>query len=78
METNVTGLLRNFREVRKAAFAGQKVIIHTRDGNLILQKEEPEGQPGSLLGAMKGELRLVDDYDPEESPFDFSDWKPEL
>ena len=36
MHINVSGLLRNFARVRRAALAGETVVIATRDGNLVL------------------------------------------
>lgn len=39
MRTNVSGLLRNFASVRRAALAGRRVVVTTRDGNLVLMAE---------------------------------------
>ena len=39
MRTNVSGLLRNFASVRRAALAGRRVVVTTRDGNLVLTAE---------------------------------------
>jgi len=39
MHVNVSGLLRNFARVRRAALAGEAVVIATRDGNLVLSAQ---------------------------------------
>ena len=46
MDINVSGLLRNFARVRRAALAGETVVIATRDGNLVLA-----AQPDPRRGA---------------------------
>ena len=45
MHINVSGLLRDFARVRRAALAGETVVIATRDGNLVLaaQPDVPRG-----------------------------------
>lgn len=45
MRTNVSTLLREFPRVRRAALAGETVIIETREGNLVLTAEVAEKQP---------------------------------
>lgn len=55
MRTNVSGLLRNFASVRRAALAGKRVVVTTRDGNLVLMaephaEEPPHGPPAALPG----------------------------
>ena len=49
MHVNVSGLLRNFAKVRRAALAGETVVITTREGNLVLAAQPQVGDP--LLGA---------------------------
>ena len=50
MHINVSGLLRNFASVRRAALAGETVVIATRDGNLVLAAQ-PEPPSGAVEGA---------------------------
>ena len=45
MQINVSGLLRNFARVRRAALAGETVVIATRDGNLVLARQTQVGDP---------------------------------
>ena len=45
MHINVSGLLRNFAKVRRAALAGETVVIATRDGNLVLAAQSRGGDP---------------------------------
>ena len=45
MHINVSGLLRNFARVRRAALAGETVVISTRDGNLVLAAQPEGGDP---------------------------------
>ena len=49
MHINVSGLLRNFARVRRAALAGETVVIATRDGNLVLAAQPDP--PGAAEGA---------------------------
>lgn len=55
MRTNVSGLLRNFASVRRAALAGRRVVVTTRDGNLVVTAEPraqdpPHGPRAALPG----------------------------
>ncbi len=59
MKTNVTTLLREFPKVRRAALAGETVIIETREGNLRLTADRPEH--GAALGRLKGRMRVRGD-----------------
>ncbi len=61
MRTNVSTLLREFPKVRQAAFRGERVVIETREGNLILTAENPPGV--GILGALKGRLRILPEID---------------
>lgn len=75
MQTNVSELLRNFPKIRRAAFAGERVIIQTREGNLILTAEKPAGQ--SLFGSLGSTIdskRMTEG----DSGADETDWKPSL
>lgn len=56
MQTNISTLLREFPKVRQAAFRGERVVIETREGNLVLTAESPSG--AGILGALKGRLRI--------------------
>ena len=43
MHINVSGLLRNFAQVRRAALSGETVVISTRDGDLALMAQPTGG-----------------------------------
>ena len=51
MRINVSGLLRNFAKVRRAALAGETVVIATRDGNLVLAAQPQVGDPSCAADA---------------------------
>ena len=60
MHINVSGLLRNFARVRRAALSGETVVIATRDGNLVLMAEPRvgdalSGAPRDVAVALAGE-----------------------
>ncbi len=59
MRTNVSTLLREFPKVRRAALAGETVIIETREGNLVLTAEVPEARP--VYGSMSDRIVRSDD-----------------
>lgn len=44
MHTNLSELLRNFPKVRHAALGGERVVIRTREGNLVLMADRPRGR----------------------------------
>ncbi|MCW1884423.1 hypothetical protein OKA04_06745 [Luteolibacter flavescens] len=75
MKTNVTTLLRDFPKVRRAALAGEEVIVHTRDGDLRITAVPRTGE--SILGSLKDEITFADDDldQPDGKP---TDWKPSL
>ena len=75
MKTNVTPLLRDFPKVRRAAFAGEEVIIETREGDLRLTAVPRTGE--SILGCLKGEITFAAD-DLDQPTTTDSDWKPSL
>lgn len=52
MQTNVSGLLREFPKYRQAAMAGHKVLIKTREGDLTLSAHKKSDS--ALMGCMKG------------------------
>ena len=52
MQTNVSTLLREFPKVKRAALGGERVVIKTREGNLVLSAESPPVR--NLLGSMRG------------------------
>ncbi len=59
MRTNVSTLLREFPRVRRAALAGEEVVIETREGNLRLTADKPEGT--RILGVLRGRVTTVAD-----------------
>jgi len=62
MEATVTELLRTFPRLRRAAFAGQRVIIKSRNGDLQLMRDTTK--PTSLIGALQGQIvHSADDID---------------
>ncbi len=71
METNVTTLLRDFPRVRRAALAGETVIIKSRDGNFRFSLDKPT--PGLLVGCLRGSL-LVSDDDLDLPTTSVDDW----
>lgn len=75
MEINVSDLLRNFPKVRRAALAGQRVVIRTRDGDLVLMADKPPTK--GLFGALASAVQS-DALSPEDSGIDASDWSPGL
>ncbi len=50
MNTTVTTLLREFPKVRRAAMRGERVVVKTRAGNLILTRETNPETP--LFGCL--------------------------
>jgi hypothetical protein len=54
MRANVSELLRNFPAIRRAALAGERVVIETREGNLVITAEKPEGR--SLFGCLAASI----------------------
>ena len=62
MEATVTELLREFPRLRRAALAGEKVIIRSREGDLQLMRDT--AKPAFLIGAMQGQIvHSADDID---------------
>lgn len=45
MQINVSGLLRDFARVRRAALAGRRIVVKTREGNLVLAAESQASNP---------------------------------
>jgi hypothetical protein len=75
MQTNVSELLRNFPKIRRAALGGERIVIRTREGNLVLTAERPSG--GELFGCLAGQIDSTgltesDSGAPAES------WEPSL
>jgi hypothetical protein len=75
MEATVSTLLREFPKVRRAALAGETVIIKTRDRNLRLSREESVSRP--ILGCLKGQL-LGSDDDIDRPSSQETDWNPSV
>jgi hypothetical protein len=62
MEATVTELLREFPRLRRAALAGERVIIKSKEGDLQLTRDT--AKPTSLVGAMQGQItHSADDID---------------
>lgn len=75
METNVSTLLREFPKVRRAALAGERVIVHTREGDLWITAAQEEAKP--LLGGLRGLVdETADDLDRPTSGE--QEWGPSL
>jgi hypothetical protein len=75
MRTNVSELLRNFPKIRRAALAGQRIVIHTREGNLVLMAEKPTAD--ALFGVLKDTVQS-NDLKPSDSGTDAANWSPSL
>jgi hypothetical protein len=75
MQTNVSTLLREFPKVRKRALAGETVVIHTREGNLLLMAEHSPHQ--NLWGCLKGKLKDLD-HDLSSPTLLDEEWKASL
>ena len=75
MHINVSGLLRNFADVRRAALAGERVVITTRDGNLLLMAEPQAGE--TLFGCMRDAILSSDD-DLDRPTLPDGVWRPSL
>jgi hypothetical protein len=75
METNVSTLLRDFPRIRRAALSGQRVMVHTREGDLLITRAPSAEQ--TVLGCMRGTLAAsADDLDQPTSSTD--EWKVAL
>lgn len=75
MEINVSNLLREFPKVRRAALSGERVTVHTREGDLWIMAAKQESV--SSFGGMKGVLlQTVDDL--EKPVTDTEEWASEL
>lgn len=75
MRANVSELLRNFPVIRRAALAGERVVIETREGNLVLTAEKPE--PHSLFGSLSSAIDSGG-LTEKDSGADSLDWKASL
>jgi hypothetical protein len=75
MRANVSELLRNFPAIRRAALAGERVVIETREGNLVLTAEKPE--PRTLFGALSDSIDSKALTEAESGASD-EDWKASL
>ena len=61
MQINVSGLLRGFPKAKKEALRGGRVIIKTREGNLVLTSEHSVDE--KVLGSMKGSFQISEGVD---------------
>lgn len=75
MQTNVSGLLREFPRIKRAALAGDRVVIKTREGNLVLTAQKPAGD--SLFGALRESIQSMG-LKPEDSGASPTDWEARL
>ena len=48
MQINVSGLLRDFAAVRRAALGGRRIVVKTREGNLVLMAESQAPKPAVM------------------------------
>jgi hypothetical protein len=73
VKTTVTELLRDFPKIRRAAMRGDRVVIKTRSGNLVLTLEANAAEP--LFGCLEN---MATDLGLEPSFRVFSDheWDP--
>jgi hypothetical protein len=75
MDINVSNLLREFPKVRRAALSGERVTVHTREGDLWITAAQQESV--SSFGGMKGAmLQTVDDL--ERSVTQTEEWESGL
>lgn len=74
METSVSTLLREFPKIRRAALSGERVKVHTREGDLLITRAPSNEQ--SVVGCMRGYLvSSPDDLDQPTSTD--AEWKAE-
>lgn len=72
MQTNVTTLLREFPKIRQAAMRGERIIIKTREGNLVLEAERPK--TNRVLGKWKGRVRTAKGVDLTKPTSEEAEW----
>jgi hypothetical protein len=75
MQTNVSELLRNFPKIRRAALAGERVVIHTREGDLVLTAKKPAGS--AMFGCLATTIESRGLSESDSGAAD-SDWEPSL
>lgn len=75
METNVSTLLREFPKIRRAALAGEEVIVRTREGDLRITANMPNHS--SILGCMEGSILYSSDNIDKPTTTD-AEWNPSL
>ncbi len=75
MKTNVSGLLRDFARVRRAALAGEQIVVETREGNLLIVAETPPSD--QLYGCMREEIVTSDDSI-DEPTMPTTEWESQL
>lgn len=68
-------MLREFPKIRRAAMAGEDVIVQTREGNLRITAEKPE--TSSILGCLSGQIKRMDD-DLDKPTSDDVEWSASL
>jgi hypothetical protein len=75
MRSTVTELLRNFPKIRRAVLAGERVVIDTRDGELVLTANKPAA--GGLFGALHLAIDSKE-LTEQDSGANTADWSPSL
>ncbi len=75
MQINVSGLLRDFPKAKKEALRGGRVIIKTREGNLVLMSEHCSEE--KTLGLMKGTFQMSEEVDLTLPTTLDSEWRAE-
>ena len=71
MKATVTQLLREFPRIRRAAMRGDRVVIETRSGNLVLIREVVEDEP--IFGCLKS-MATDNGLAAHEHVFAATDW----
>jgi len=72
MDATVTMLLRDFPKIRRAALAGETVIIHSKEGNFRFTLDAPK--KANILGCLAGHLIHCDD-DIDTPTWGEDEWK---
>lgn len=65
MNISVADAKAKFSELIERVEAGEEIVV-TRDGKAVAKiapTEEPMSSRQSILGAMKGKIRIADDFD---------------
>jgi hypothetical protein len=71
MRVRASVLLRNFPAICRAGLAGERIVIETREGNLVRTAEKP--QPSALFGSLSSAIDSRD-LSEKDSGADSLDW----